>query len=108
MQREDSRTVLWLSLVVVLVWAHAAGAVTSTGFMADDVVSRAYNSLLQVWIPTIALGGLIGLVINFFAGFVRIGTKIAGFLFGIILLAGGLPLLASYSGGTIATSFILP
>ncbi len=99
---------VWMSLCVLVVWVSGAHAVTPTGFMADDVVSRAYNSLLQVWIPTIALGGLIGLVINFFAGFIRIGTRIAGFLFGMILLAGGLPLLSQYAGGTLATSFILP
>ena len=97
-----------LSLLGLALWAHPALAVTATGFLGDDVIARGYNSLTQVWIPTIALGGLIGLVINCFAGFVRIGTKIVGFLFGVILLAGGLPLIASYSGGTLATSFILP
>jgi hypothetical protein len=97
-----------LGLLVLALWASQALAVTSTGFMGDDVIARGYNSMTQVWIPTIALGGIIGLVINCFAGFVRIGTKVVGFLFGIILLAGGLPMIASYSGGTLATSFILP
>ena len=97
-----------MGLLVLVLWASQALAVTATGFLGDDVIARGYNSLTQVWIPTIALGGMIALVINCFGGFVRIGTKIVGFLFGIILLAGGLPLIASYSGGTLATSFILP
>jgi len=99
-----------LTALVVLCTAHAALAISPTGFMpgVESAVASAYNSATQVWVPAISYAALLGLVINLFFGFVRLATKVVGILFGVFLLGGSLPWLASATGGAIATSFVLP
>jgi hypothetical protein len=96
------------SLFVAL--ATPAFAIQSTGFMpgVESTITNAYNSVTGVWIPALSFAALIGLCLNCFFGFVRIATRALGLLFGIFGLGAGLPWLAQLSGGTIATSFLLP
>jgi hypothetical protein len=93
----------------LLLAASPAGAITPTGFMpgVENTVANAYNSVVGVWIPAISFAALFGLVLNCFFAWVRIAIKVVGLLFGIFGLGAGLPWLASISGGTIATSFVL-
>jgi hypothetical protein len=91
-------------------FAPDAFAIQATGFMpgVETTISNAYNSVTGVWIPALSFAALLALCLNAFFGFVRIATRALGLLFGIFGLGAGLPWLATLSGGTIATSFMLP
>jgi hypothetical protein len=95
--------------LLMVVGPHA-WAITATGFMpgVENAMANAYNSATGVWIPALSFAALVGLCLNCFFGFVRIATRALGLLFGIFGLGAGLPWLAQISGGTIATSFLLP
>jgi hypothetical protein len=96
------------SLLVAL--APPAFAITPSGFMpgVENTISNAYNSVVGVWVPALSFAALVGLCLNCFFGFIRIATKVVGLLFGVFGLGAGLPWLAQISGGTIATSLVLP
>lgn len=100
------RIALTLATLLLPTLAQAATA-TFTSLPVDGLAVSFFQSLTQVWIPIIALSALIGLVINMFVGFFQIGTKVVGFIFGISLLAGGLPLLSSLFGGGLVTALVL-
>lgn len=96
------------SLMLTLV--PDAWAIQTTGFMpgVENTVANAYNSVVGVWIPALSFAALVGLCLNCYFGFVRIAGKALGLLFGVFGLGAGLPWLAQLSGGTIATSLLLP
>jgi hypothetical protein len=95
-----------LILFVVHLSISQAFGVTATGFAGDDVAAAAYNSFTQVWIPIIALIVLGGVIIAIYTGH-RVIAKVAGLVFVIVLLGGGLPYLSKWSGGTIAAGATL-
>jgi hypothetical protein len=84
-----------------------AATATFTSLPVDGLAVQFFNSLVNVWIPVIALCALIFLVINMFGGFFQIGPRVVGFVFGCSLLAGGLPLLATLFGDGIVTALML-
>jgi hypothetical protein len=104
-----TRPVVMLALTCAL-WAAGAEAATSkfTSLPVDDLAVKFFDSLVNVWIPIVALVALIGLVINMFVGFVQIGAKVVGFVFGMSILAGGLPLLSTIFGGKLVVALIIP
>src|SRR5262245_9623791 len=85
-----------------------AAAAQFTALPVDALAVKFFNSLVNVWIPIVGLSALIGLVINMFVGFMQIGARVVGFVFGVSLLAGGLPLLKTIFGGQLVTALILP
>jgi hypothetical protein len=95
------KKVLGLTLLLVALAATRVLAVTATGFAGDDIAARAYNSFTQVWVPIIALIALGGVIGALYTGH-RVAAKVAGLVFIIVLLGGGLPYLSQWSGGTIA------
>lgn len=95
------KKVLGVTILLLALMASHAAAVTGTGFAGDDLVARAYSSFTQVWIPVIALAALLGVIGALYAGH-RVAAKVVGAVFIIVLLGGGLPYLASLSGGAIA------
>ena len=94
-----------MTKVLALSAAHAC-AVTATGFAGDDIAARAYNSFTQVWVPIIALIALGGVIGALYTGH-RVAARVAGLVFIIVLLGGGLPYLSQWSGGTIAAGATL-
>jgi hypothetical protein len=103
-----TKRTVFLALVVFCCVAGQAFAVTPTGFVGDDVVARAYNSFVGVWVPAIALAALLGIIFALIGGYAHLTKKVVLSIIAIVLLGGGLPLLQAYSGGTIAQSLILP
>jgi hypothetical protein len=99
-----------LTAIVLLGSATAALAATAkfTSLPVDDLAVKFFDSLVNVWIPIVGLTALIGLVINMFVGFMQIGARVVGFVFGVSLLAGGLPLLKTIFGNNLVTALILP
>ncbi len=95
-----------IALMVIMAVTNQALAVTATGFAGDDIAAAAYNSFTQVWLPIIALIVLGGVVTAIYTGH-RIIAKVAGLVFVIVLLGGGLPYLSRWSGGTIAAGATL-
>ena len=94
------------TVAFLILWTAQALAVTATGFAGDEIVARAYNSFTQVWSPVIALTALLGLIGALYTGH-RIGSKVVGLIFIIVLLGGGLPYLSQWSGGSIAAGATL-
>lgn len=108
-----TKTLLSMCAVTVGVLALSHSAVLAataqmTSLPVDQLAVTFFNSLINVWIPIVALVALIGLVINMFFGFFQIGPRVVGFVFGCALLAGGLPLMSTLFGGNLVTSLILP
>jgi hypothetical protein len=85
-----------------------AAAAQFTALPVDALAVKFFDSLVNVWIPIVGLTALIGLVINMFVGFMQIGARVVGFVFGVSLLAGGLPLLKTIFGNNLVTALILP
>jgi hypothetical protein len=79
-----------------------------TALPVDALAVKFFDSLVNVWIPIVGLTALIGLVLNMFIGFAQIGARVVGFVFGVSLLAGGLPLLKTIFGSNLVTALILP
>ena len=104
MQRVIGLTAITLLTIVAV--KNPACAVTATGFAGDDIAAAAYNSFTQVWLPIIALIVLGGAVTAIYTGH-RVIAKVAGLVFVIVLLGGGLPYRARWSGGTIAAGATL-
>jgi hypothetical protein len=106
---KKTTTTLMIVAIMLLLTVVGADAATSkfTGLPVDDIAVKFFDSLVNVWIPIIAMVALIGLVVNMFVGFVQIGAKVVGFCFGIALLAGGLPVLSTIFGGKLATALVL-
>jgi hypothetical protein len=77
------------------------GATAGAVLPVDTAITAIRTSVVNVWIPTIALLALIALVINFFGGFVQIGGRAAGAVVGFSLLGAGLPWLNSFFGTQI-------
>ena len=75
-------------------------------FAGDDIAARAYNSFTQVWVPIIALIALGGVIGALYTGH-QVAARVAGLVFIIVLLGGGLPYLSQWSGGTIAAGATL-
>jgi hypothetical protein len=84
-----------------------AAAAQFTALPVDALAVTFFKSLTNVWIPIIAMLALIGLTLNMFVGFMQIGARVVGFIFGVSLLAGGLPLLAKLFGNDLVTALIL-
>lgn len=100
-----------MAAVILLLLSHTTAlAVTAkfTQLPVDALAVQFFDSLVNVWIPIIAMLALIGLVINMFVGFMQIGPRVVGFVFGVAFLAGGLPLLSTMFGGSLVTSLIVP
>jgi hypothetical protein len=85
--------------------AHAVAA-SFTQLPLDGLIVQVSNSLINTWIPFIALLGLIGTVITIIAGHVHFGPKVARFVAGMALLSLGLPGLSAIFGGHLATSCV--
>ncbi len=94
--------------LVLLPNVAMAATAQMTSLPVDQLAVTFFNSLINVWIPIVALVALIGLEINMFFGFFQIGPRLVGFVFGCALLAGGLPLMSTLFGGNLVTSLILP
>lgn len=92
--------VLTLASLTVLLAHGAADAATATftQLPVDAMAVTFFRSLSQVWVPIISMIALIGLVVNMFFGFLHIGPKLVGFIFGVALLALGLPGLSKLFG----------
>ncbi len=93
-------------IATLLLPVASAYAVTATGFAGDDIAAKAYNSFVSVWVPIIALISLGGVIGALYTGH-RVAAKVAGLVFIIVLLGGGLPYLSQWSGGTIAAGATL-
>lgn len=101
---------LGLSSLLIVASAQVALAATAqfTTLGVDELAVSFYQSLLQVWIPLIAAGAIILLVINICGGFYNVGPRVVGTVFGLAILGLGMPRIAQIFGTGIATGIILP
>jgi hypothetical protein len=85
----------------VSAWAIAA---TFTQLPLDGLAVIIANSLINTWIPLIALISLIATVIGIIGGGIHWGPKVARFVAGMGLLSIGLPGISRIFGGQLASS----
>jgi hypothetical protein len=97
-----------LALSIVRISTAHAVAATFTQLPLDGLIVQVSNSLINTWIPFIAIVALIGTAIALISGHVHWSGKVARVVAALAILSVGLPGISTIFGGQMATSLVLP